>query len=168
MAHVAVNAKLLIEGEHEVLTVRTHVKALLGAALVLVVVAGGGGFAAAATDGPVRLAVLVIALVIILVWVVAPFLRWFTWTFTVTNRRLIEQKGVLNRTGRVIPLNRINDVSYEKGLLDRILGCGTLVVHDASEQPGLRIHDIPHVEDVHRELTTLVFAAHTPADDERI
>jgi uncharacterized membrane protein YdbT with pleckstrin-like domain len=159
----------LIEGEHEILTVRTHVKALFGAVLVLVVVAGAGGFGGAVTDGPVRGIVLVVALLVILLWAVLPFLRWFTWTYTITNRRLIEQKGLLTRTGRIIPLTRINDVSYEKHLTDRILGCGTLIVHDASEQEGLRIRDVPHVEDVHRQLTTLVFEAHHPTtSDEQI
>lgn len=165
---MGVSKKLLIEGEHEILTVRTHVKALFGAVLILIVMAGAGGFAAAVTGGPVRPAVIVVALVVIFIWAVLPFLRWFTWTYTVTNRRLIEQKGLLTRTGRIIPLNRVNDVSYEKGLLDRMLGCGTLIVHDASEQAGLQIHDVPHVEDVHRQLTTLVFDAHHPASDEQI
>jgi len=167
---VGVSKKLLIEGEHEVLTVRTHVKALFVAFLVLVVAAAGGGFGAAVTDGALRTVVLVAAFVVILVWAVLPFLRWLTWTYTVTNRRLIEQKGLLTRTGRVIPLNRINDVSFEKHLSDRLLGCGTLIVHDASEQAGLRIHDVPRVEDVHRQLTSLVFAAHHPTmtSDEQI
>lgn len=167
---MGVSKKLLIDGEHEILTVRTHVKALVGAFLVLVVVAGASGFAAAVTDGPLRTGVLVVAVVLIVVWAVLPFLRWFTWTYTITNRRLIEQKGLLTRTGRIIPLNRINDVSYEKHLTDRLLGCGTLIVHDASEQEGLRVRDVPRVEHVHRELTSLVFAAHHPTmtSDEQI
>ena len=77
---------------------------------------------------------------------VIPFLRWFLWTYTLTNKRIVEQKGILTRTGRVIPLSRINDVAFEKNLNDRILGCGTLVIHDASEQAGLELRDIPHIE----------------------
>ena len=50
-----------------------------------------------------------------------PFLRWYLWTYTLTNKRIVEQKGILTRTGRVIPLSRINDVAYEKNLNDRIL-----------------------------------------------
>ncbi|KAA1422436.1 PH domain-containing protein [Mumia zhuanghuii] len=166
---MTVSKKLLIEDEREILTVRTHVKALFGSVLVLVLAAGAGGYGAAVTDGVVRTVVIVVALVVIVWWAVLPFLRWFTWTYTVTNRRLIEQKGLLTRTGRIIPLTRINDVSYEKHLTDRILGCGTLIVHDASEQAGLQIRDVPNVEDVHRRLTTLVFEAHHPAtNDEQI
>jgi uncharacterized membrane protein YdbT with pleckstrin-like domain len=104
----------------------------------------------------------VIALgVVLLLWgVIVPFLRWYTWTYTLTNKRIVEQRGILTRTGRVIPLSRINDVSFEKNLNDRILGCGTLVIHDASEQAGLELRDIPHIEDLHRTVTTLVDSAH--------
>lgn len=166
---MGVSRKLLIDGEHEVLTVRTHVKALFGAVFVLVVAAAAGGFGAAVTDGTVRSVVVVVALLVVLMWVVLPFLGWFTWTWTVTNRRLIEQRGILTRTGRIIPLNRINDVSFEKQLSDRLLGCGTLIVHAASEQDGLRIRDVPHIEDVHRQLSSLVFEAHQPmTSDEQI
>jgi hypothetical protein len=66
----------------------------------------------------------------------------------------------------VIPLNRINDVAFEKNLNDRLLGSGTLVIHDASDQAGLELRDIPRIEDMHRTVTTLVDAAH--ANDEAI
>ena len=45
-------------------------------------------------------------------------------------------------------MNRISDIAYEKGLVDRIFGCGTLIVSDASEQGRVELHDIPHVEQV--------------------
>ncbi|KHL16386.1 PH (Pleckstrin Homology) domain-containing protein [Mumia flava] len=167
---MAVSSKLLIEGEREVLTVRTHVKALLVPFVVLILIAGAAGFTSAVTSGTVRLVVIVVAVLILLWWVLLPFLRWLTTTYTITNKRLIEQTGLLTRSGRIIPLSRINDVAYEKHLSDRILGCGTLIVHDASEQEGMKIVDVPQVEDVHRQLTTLVFSAHHPdsESDERI
>ena len=52
------------------------------------------------------------------------------------------------KEGRTIPLNRISGVDFEIGLIDRLFGCGTLVVSDASEQGRVELHDIPHVEEV--------------------
>jgi uncharacterized membrane protein YdbT with pleckstrin-like domain len=66
--------------------------------------------------------------------------------YTFTNRRLITRTGILTRTGHDIPLNRISDIEYEKGLVDRVFGCGTLVISDASEEGRVRLDDIPHVE----------------------
>ena len=35
-------------------------------------------------------------------------------------------------------------------MIDRLFGCGTLVVSDASEQGQVQLHDIPRVEQVQR------------------
>lgn len=168
---MAVSRKLLTEGEHEVFSVRTHVKALFLPALVLLLTCLAAGFAwGYKPDGDagryLGYAALVVALIVILVWSVAPFVRWLTTTYSVTNRRLIEQTGVFTRSGRVIPLIRINDVSFEKNLTDRFLGCGTLIVFAASEQQGLRLHDVPRVEEVHRSLSDLVLNVQDGSDDD--
>lgn len=160
--------KLMIEGEQTVADTRTHLKVLLLPFLILIVVAGATGFlmkqAGDNAGGNLKWVVLAIGLVLILAGSVLPWLRWITWTYTLTNKRIVEQKGILTRTGRVIPLSRINDVAYEKNLNDRILGSGTLVIHDASEQAGLRLNDIPKIEAFHRTVSNLVFEQHgTPA-----
>jgi len=166
---MALPRKLMIDGEKTVITTRTHIKVLFVPFIVLVVVAGAGGFLAAAVGdnagGVLRWIVIGVALVLILWGAVLPFVRWFLWTYTLTNKRIVEQRGILTRTGRVIPLSRINDVAYEKNLNDRILGCGTLIVHDASEQAGLDLRDIPHIEDFHRTVSNLVFEQHGKADE---
>jgi len=158
---MTMSRKLLIENEQIVTSMRTHIKVLFIPFLILTATSAAAGFLYAATGdaagGTVGWIVLAIAAAVIAVGVLVPFIRWLTWTFTITNKRLVEQKGILTRTGRVIPLSRINDVSFEKNLNDRILGCGTLVVHDASEQAGLRLRDIPKIEAVHRTLSMLVF-----------
>jgi membrane protein YdbS with pleckstrin-like domain len=154
--------RLMTDGEHVVVSTRTHVKVLLVPVLVLLVVAAAGGFLAAWTRDQVGTTaawvVAGLALLLVLWRSVLPFLRWLTWTYTITNKRIVEQKGLLTRHGRVIPLSRVNDVSFEKNLNDRVLGCGTLIVHDASEQSGLRLHDIPRIDELHRELTELIHA----------
>ena len=159
--------KLMIDGEQTVMTTRTHVKALLVPVIILFAVSFAGAFLAARTSGylwggrPIVMwLVVALSLVLLLLGSVIPFLRWYLWTYTLTNKRIVEQRGILTRSGRVIPLNRINDVAFEKNLNDRILGSGTLVIHDASEQAGLELRDIPRIEDMHRTVTTLVDAAH--------
>ena len=100
-------------------------------------------------------------------WVVLPFLRWRTTTYTITNRRLITRSGILNKIGKDLPLNRINEVSYERSLLDRMLGCGSLNVQTAAEDGTIVLRDVPDVEHVSREVTQLLFGPqgtqHPPA-----
>lgn len=169
---VALSRKLMIDGEEVVLSMRTHVKRLIVPVLVLLATCALAGFLLAIsrdTDAAEILTVVIVAVaaVVLVWWVVLPFLRWLTTTYTVTNRRLIEQTGLLTRTGRVIPLNRINDVAFERNLNDRVLGSGTLIIHDASEQAGMRVLDVPRVQEVHRTLTNLVFDMNSPGGKDR-
>ncbi|RNL78608.1 PH domain-containing protein [Nocardioides marmorisolisilvae] len=155
---MAINKKLLNEGESIVFSTRTHVKALFVPALVLIVVAGAAGYGMGQIDNKiVRYVIAAVALVVIVVYTLWPFLKWMTATYTVTNRRLTTHQGVISRTGHDIPLSRISDVSYEKGLLDRLLGCGTLVVSDASEQGRVQLTDVPQVEKRQLQLSDLLF-----------
>ena len=159
---MGISAKLLGDDERIVTSTRTHWKALIGPVLVLLVVVGGGAFLAAVIpEGSVqtagRIAIAAIAVVLLAIWVVKPFLDWFFATYTLTNRRMITRHGILNRSGRDIPLVRINDVSYEHGLVDRMLRCGTLVIQSASDGGQVVLRDVPHVERLHLQMSDLLF-----------
>ncbi|MEO5654312.1 MAG: PH domain-containing protein [Marmoricola sp.] len=157
---MAISPKLLNQGEHVVLSTRTHVKALFMPMVVLIILAGLGGYLSSLPSGDAagtwRLVIWVVAGLLILAFVVTPFVQWLVTAYTFTSRRLITRTGVLTRRGHDIPLNRISEVSYEKGVLDRILGCGTLVISDASEQGRVELHDIPRVEQAQLILSDLL------------
>ena len=91
-----------------------------------------------------------------MLWLIVPVLRWRTTTYELTTRRLRTRYGLVTRRGRDIPLARINDVSFEKGLLDRLLGAGRLVVESAGEHGQIVLRDIPQVEQVQATLYRLV------------
>ncbi len=151
--------RLLNEGEHVVVSTRTHVKALIVPALLLIVIAAAAGFLTAVLPDAgnarplVQAVVWGLALVVALVWVVKPFLAWLTTSYTFTNRRFVKRSGLIAKQGRTIPLNRISGVDFDIGILDRLLGCGTLVVSDASETGQVLLHDIPHVEMVQMQVS---------------
>ncbi|MDX6300189.1 MAG: hypothetical protein QOF53_1403 [Nocardioidaceae bacterium] len=166
---MALSRRLLHEDERVVVSTRTHVKALLVPACLLILMAALAGYASSFADGSsvALLVIWVLALVLALWLVVLPFLRWLTTTYTVTDRRLITRTGILSRRGHDIPITRINDVAYEHGLVDRILGCGTLVVSDASERGHVRLPDIPAVERVHLQISELLFAGYGDHDGDQ-
>lgn len=144
--------KLLNSGEHVVVHTRSHPKALLSPLLVLVVLLAVGAYVQRLGDGSaagvMHLVVWVLIALVVVWWVVRPVIDWATTTFTFTNRRFIKRSGLLSKEGRTIPLNRISGVDFEIGVIDRIFGCGTLVVSDASETGIVPLHDIPDVEGV--------------------
>ena len=146
---MAFPSKLLNEGEHVVVSTRTHVKALILPGLVVLVALAAAIFATGLVDGSTAtLVVWVLFLAVVLWFTLGPLLRWLTTTYTFTNRRFIKRSGFIAKEGRTIPLNRISGVDFEIGVIDRIFGCGTLVVSDASTDGQVVLSDIPDVEQV--------------------
>ncbi len=151
----------LSEGEHLVLKLHQHWKTVLRpvlvlaatvlALLLLLLLVPTVRDAAAA-----RLAIGVAALAIVILFVAIPLLRWRTTSYELTNRRLRLRAGILTRTGRDFPLTRISDVSFAQGLLDRVLGCGQLVVESPGEHGQLVLTEIPKVQAVQATLFQLV------------
>jgi uncharacterized membrane protein YdbT with pleckstrin-like domain len=159
---VAISHKLLTDGESVVIDTRTHPKALILPVLVLLVTLAVAIFLDKHVgNGVVSLIVWILALAVVVWFTLRPFLDWLTSTYTITTKRLITREGVLARRGHDIPLHRISDVAYDMGVVDRLLGCGTLVISDASTHGSVRLHDIPDVEAVQRRLTELLDGGET-------
>ena len=151
----------LAVGEEPVAILHPHWKTLVRPiALTFLVVAvllvgevliPGGKWAAAE-----RLALAVVAIVLLMWWLTYPVLKWRSTRYELTTRRMRLRTGVVARNGSDIPLSRITDVSFRKSPLDRILGCGTLVVESAGEHAEIILRQVPHVERVSATLFQLV------------
>ena len=151
---MAFPTKLLNEGEHVVVSTRTHIKALILPGLVVLLALAVAIFVDRLVDSSVGSLVVWILFLAVLAWfLVGPFLRWLTTTYTFTNRRFIKRSGFIAKEGRTIPLNRISGVDFEIGVIDRIFGCGTLVVSDASTDGRVELDDIPDVEQVQLQVS---------------
>jgi uncharacterized membrane protein YdbT with pleckstrin-like domain len=146
--------------EQPVLLLHPHWKTLIRPVLVAVLVVAIALVAEALPSGSdaaaIRGAVGVVAVLFLMVWLIAPVLRWRTTTYELTTKRLRTRFGVVTRHGRDIPLTRISDVSFQTGVLDRLLGSGRLVVESAGEHGQIVLRDIPHVEEVQATLFSLV------------
>lgn len=152
----------MVEGEQLVLRLHPHGKTMVKpAALLLLIVAAAITVILVLPSGgtnlwPVRVGVGALALVGAVLVFGIPFLKWRTTTYEVTSRRLRLREGILTRTGRDFPLNRISDVSFTQGLIDRMFGCGTLIVESPGEQGRLELDEIPEIRRVQGRLFQLV------------
>jgi uncharacterized membrane protein YdbT with pleckstrin-like domain len=157
---------LLGEGEEIVHELHPHWKALVFPVLLIPIVVGIATFLYFSIDGHStwakigRWAVLIVAAVLLIWGSLIPWLRWRSTLYVMTTDRLITRSGILSRSGRDIPLSRVNDVSFSHNVFERILRCGTLTVESAGERGQLVMTDVPQVENVQRELYRLV-DAHT-------
>ena len=159
----------LAAGEAPVVILHPHWKVLvrpiaLTFLVVAVLLVGEVLIPAGKAANAERLALAVVAIVLLMWWLIIPLLRWRTTVYELTTRRMRLRDGIIARNGRDIPLSRITDISYRKGPLDRLLGSGTLIVESAGEHGQLRLTEIPGVERVQATLFQLVEDERARAD----
>ena len=153
---VAYPDDLLVEDEQVVVHRHPHWKMLVVPVVVLLLVVGFTSFLAAVVSAQswalwAWLGLAVAGLALVGRFTVFPVLRWRTTHFVVTDRRVLVREGVLTRQGMDIPLRRISSVQFQQGLLERLLGAGTLVV-EADSDESLEFDDVPGVRQVHAVL----------------
>jgi len=162
-AGMAYPQKLLADDEKIVYELRPHWRALITPVLAFLLTLGIGVYLLAKFDNSgVRWIVAIAMLVALVVWVVRPFIYWYSTQYVFTDHRIIVRTGVVARKGRDMPLSRVNDVSFEHSFIERFLNCGTLLVESAGTQGQLIIKSVPNVEAIQRDIYRL-----HDEDDER-
>ena len=156
----------LTDGERVLLDLRAHGAALALPVAALLVVVGLAGFAAARagggpSQGVLRLAVAAGAALTLAHLSLVHWLRWRADRFVLTDERIALRSGVWRRTGRDVPLARVDEVTFSQTLLQRVRGSGTLRVA-AGDADAVVVRDLPDVEAVQREVYRAVDALGAP------
>jgi uncharacterized membrane protein YdbT with pleckstrin-like domain len=131
--------RLLIEGEELILDLRPHWIALTLPTLAAVVAFAGvmwGIFEYRDAD----LWLLLAFAIVLLVYPIPRLVWWLTSHFVVTSDRVIHREGWISKRSMEVPLEAINDVRFEQGIFDRIVGAGTVTIQSASES-GRQVFD---------------------------
>ena len=165
LSPVAYPDQLLADDERVVKHLHPHWITLLLPAALLVVIAGLASFLVAivpsgSVQTVVRIVIVAIAAVAVIVVVLVPWLRWRTTHYVLTTHRLMTRVGILNHSGRDVPLNRINNAMYEQSLLERIINSGTLVVESAGEDGQQVFRNIPDADQTQQLINRLVEGDH--------
>ena len=70
--------------------------------------------------------------------------------YTITERGVSSEGGVLTRFNQTLRMDQIQSVSYTQTLIQQILGCGNIVVSSAAtHRAGLVLFNIDNVKDVY-------------------
>jgi uncharacterized membrane protein YdbT with pleckstrin-like domain len=155
---VAFPRRLLIEGEDVVVELRPHWIALVVpiAVTILVVVGWGLAFGWAPDAGAGRTTVVwgaaIVAVLLLLAYVLPRIVAWATSIFVVTTDRIIHRRGLVAKYSMEIPLEAINDVRFQQGVFERLIGAGDLIIESAGERGRQVFADIRHPEEVQREI----------------
>ena len=69
--------------------------------------------------------------------------------YEVTTERLIVEYGILNKSTEEIELFRVQDLSVERSVFDRMFGVGNIVIHSGDATGGMLVlFDIANAEEV--------------------
>lgn len=155
--------KLLSNGESIVYEMKPHWRTLVFPAFWLLVIVGLASFLLAkcgdwfsgTTLSVARWAVIVGAVILLIGLVIRPFVYWISTQYVLTTDRIIVRTGIIARSGRDMPLSRVNDVSFEHTVVERFLNCGTLRIESAGTMGQLIIANVPNVEEIQREIYRL-------------
>jgi uncharacterized membrane protein YdbT with pleckstrin-like domain len=154
--------RLLNEHEVVVLDLRPHWWGLAGSALLLALSLGLAIGVSIVVPGVAHDPVLIVSLVLVLVVLVRfvrRYARWATTNMVLTNERLVLRAGVLAKTGREIPVARINDITYRQRLFERLIGAGDLLVESAGERGQEILRMVPNPMRVQQTIYKQMHAA---------
>jgi uncharacterized membrane protein YdbT with pleckstrin-like domain len=120
-----------------------------GVLLVLVAAAITGGITQAADDEVKWGWVVLVALVILLVVLVVGWLRRLATTYTITTQRLVIRRGILSRAEQHSRVDRIQNVTTNQSVLQRLLRVGTVEFDTAAgEDDELKFAGVGSPHDV--------------------
>ena len=101
---------------------------------------------AGAVSGDARVVLTLLALTLL---GLAGYWVWLNWRvdmLTVTDQRVILEEGILMRTSKVIPLDRVQDVTTRQNVLGRILDYGSVEIDTAGAIPNELFSHARHPE----------------------
>ena len=84
----------------------------------------------------------ILAIVVSVLYLCQRLIKWYSTNFVITTDRCIYREGIISKRGIEIPLERINTIFFNQGIVDRMVGAGTLVIESAGETGRQEFEDV--------------------------
>jgi uncharacterized membrane protein YdbT with pleckstrin-like domain len=85
-------------------------------------------------------------------------ISWWVERIVVTDKRMMMTTGIITTKVLMMPIGKVTDLTYERPLMGRILGYGTMIVESAGQIQALnRLEYLPKAEQVYDAISELVF-----------
>jgi uncharacterized membrane protein YdbT with pleckstrin-like domain len=69
---------------------------------------------------------------------------WFSTDYFVTTDRLVCMKGIVSKHISSIPLERVTSMDVKQGLLQRLCGCGDIIIDPSAQRDRLTLESVQH------------------------
>jgi uncharacterized membrane protein YdbT with pleckstrin-like domain len=92
-----------------------------------------------------------IYLIALLRYTAKGYVDWFTTRYTFTNQRVITRSGLIVINGETLPLDKVHSIQFQKTLLERLFGSGSLRIESAADNEAI-IRHVTRAEEVHADV----------------
>ena len=92
-----------------------------------------------------------ILIMAVFAYIIIKILIWTSIKYTITESRVITEKGILMQRNNYMPFNTIQDVSRSQNLLGKIFSVGTITLYSAYDGKELELKDVSNpkkIEDI--------------------
>jgi uncharacterized membrane protein YdbT with pleckstrin-like domain len=147
------NVETLIgKNEKIIIKTRRHWMVMAGSIvgnlmIVLVITVIGVGLIASGVAAPIAGPLGLLALILLLIpaaLFIRDYLNWWNEEYLITNRRVIQAEGTVNKHVIDSSLEKVNDVVLDQSFLGRMLDYGDVEILTASEIGVNKLHTIAH------------------------
>jgi uncharacterized membrane protein YdbT with pleckstrin-like domain len=139
------NEKIIIKTRQHWMVMAGSIVGNLLMALVIIVI--GVGLIATGIAAPIAAPLSLLALILLLipaVFFIRDYLAWWNEEYIITNRRVVQAEGVMNKRVIDSSLEKVNDVVLNQSFLGRLLDYGDIEILTASEIGVNKLHTIAH------------------------
>ena len=144
------------EPERVIVLLRAHARALVLPVIVVVGASGGAVYGAFALDEPwMRIAAGSVGALAIILFGLAPYIRWLASHVLITTRRIVVRRGLGVRTRQEVLHSRSYDVSLRQSGLQRLFGSGDILVNTGLDRPFV-LRDLPRAALVQEAISDLM------------
>jgi membrane protein YdbS with pleckstrin-like domain len=115
--------------------------------------------------------ILLFLMLILILWIIWDLLSWNYTMYTLTNQRVILQKGVIRKNKTYMHYDKIQDINVSQGLIERLISSGDIAIFGGHEHTRLILNDIPNptkVEDMINRMIEGDFIAQKPSGSKKV
>ncbi len=115
--------------------------------------------------------ILLLLILALILWIIWDLFSWKYTVYTLTNQRVIFQRGIIRKNKTYMHYNKIQDISVSQGIIERLISSGDIEIFGGHERTRLILNDIPNptkVEDMINQMIEGDFIVPKPAGPKKI
>ncbi len=100
--------------------------------------------------------ILFFLMLILILWIIWDVLSWEYTLYTLTNYRIILEKGVIRKNKSYMHYDKIQDINVSQGIIERLSSSGDISIYGGHEKTRLVLNDIPNPTKVEYRINQMI------------